>query len=47
MYTPAYFDAVVYKYCIQASEVSKLMRNTQSISDGCFNDIVDKNISSS
>ena len=45
LYSPLYFDKVMYKCCIGTSEVSRLMCSTQLMGDGCFNNIVDKNIS--
>ena len=45
-YSPPYFGAVMYKCCMGTSEVSRLMCSTQLMDDGCFNNIVDKNISS-
>ena len=46
LYSPPYFGAVMHKCCIGTSEVSRLMRSVQLMGDGCFNNIVDRNISS-
>ena len=46
LYSPPYFSAMMHKCCIGTLDVSRLMCSTRLITDGCFNNIVDKNISS-
>ena len=46
LYSPPYFGEVMHKCCIGTLEVSELMCSIGLMGDGCFNNIVDKNISS-
>ena len=46
LYSPPYLNAVMQNCCIRKSKVSSQMNSTRLSGDGCFNNIVDKIISS-